>query len=154
MATLKDLDNWIRRDLSRSGAPDSHMLNTVEHKGGGFYEGPRGGHGNPPETVARYMLYTRTNRYSIKAVEREGGPTETRSSYLGCIANCRMPRAGENWTRGSDLADGELTEATWHRILGDILSYEMVKVHASADIEPDVPCGPPQPGKEAAELDI
>ena len=32
------------------------------------------------------------------------------SSYLGCVAQARKPRAGEDWTRGSDLADGELDD--------------------------------------------
>ena len=44
-----------------------------------------------------------------------------------------QPRAGEDWNRGSDLADGQLTEATWHRILADIVSYEVVKVHRESE---------------------
>jgi hypothetical protein len=49
--------------------------------------------------------------------------------YLGCIAVNRKARAGEEWERGSDLADGPLTEETWRKILSDIVSYEMVRVH-------------------------
>lgn len=54
---------------------------------------------------------------------------ELDDGYLGCIASSRKPRAGEKHTRGNDLADGPLTEETWRRILADIVSYEMVRVH-------------------------
>lgn len=50
--------------------------------------------------------------------------------YLGCIASSRKPRAGEEHVRGRDLVDGPLSPETWHSILADIVSYEMVRVHA------------------------
>ncbi|MEE8114809.1 MAG: hypothetical protein V3T23_10710, partial [Nitrososphaerales archaeon] len=50
-------------------------------------------------------------------------------TYLGCTASSRKPRAGEDWTRGSDLADGDLSLETWNKILGDIVAYELVRVH-------------------------
>jgi hypothetical protein len=80
-------------------------------------------------------IYTEVNCYQILA--RSGydySPNEPRLqdrpvSYLGCQAGARRPRAGENWTRGNDLADGPLSDDTWNQIMIDIVSYEMVKVH-------------------------
>tara|TARA_Y100000310_G_scaffold55023_1_gene50429 strand:+ start:14062 stop:14442 length:381 start_codon:yes stop_codon:yes gene_type:complete len=70
-------------------------------------------------------LYTDTNCYNISAVPDR--PAE--NSYLGCTVSSRKPRAGEDWTRGSDLADGEFSQDTWFRILSDIVGYELVKIH-------------------------
>lgn len=70
----------------------------------------------------KIRLYTNENCYAIVA---RGGER----SYLGCISSSRKPRAGEDWTRGSDLADGDFSKETWHRIISDIVSYELVKVH-------------------------
>ena len=61
-------------------------------------------------------LYTDGHTYSIRATE--GG-------YLGCTALSRKPRPGEDWNRGSDLADGKLNEETWNLILRDIIAYEL-----------------------------
>lgn len=86
----------------------------------------------------RIKLYTDNNYYSIiatldKANQKPGG-------YLGCIASSRKPRAGEDWTRGNDLADGEFSQETWNNILADIVAYELVEIHktvrASADEDP------------------
>ena len=71
-----------------------------------------------------FYIYTNENRYSISATVYDDGHT-----YLGCTASCRKPRAGEDWTRGSDLADGDLSLKTWTEILGDIVAYELVRVH-------------------------
>jgi hypothetical protein len=51
-----------------------------------------------------------------------------RWGYLGCIADTRKPRAGEDWNRGRDLADGNYSKRTWQEIKDDILAYELVKV--------------------------
>ena len=64
-------------------------------------------------------LYTNTYVYSIRARPNE---------YLGAVASCRSPRAGENHTRGSDLSDGKFCFETWHRILCDIVAYEKVQL--------------------------
>ena len=77
--------------------------------------------------VGLVIVYTRTNSYSIKARVDAGQP-----GYLGCIASVRKPLAGEVHTRGNDLADGYFTEATWHKIVTDILRYELVKIVKSA----------------------
>lgn len=70
-----------------------------------------------------FRIYTSDNSYSITARTYSNG-----KSYLGCIASSRKPRAGEDWTRGNDLADGKLSIETWNNILSDIISYELVKV--------------------------
>lgn len=109
MATVNDLKNWINRDLTPKFGSDETYLEIV----GSFHDG------------LKFRIYTTTNQYSIKAHDAEPHCR----SYLGCTATCRKPRAGEDWTRGNDLADGELTEETWHSILADIIRYELVKVH-------------------------
>ena len=77
---------------------------------------------HPTGVDIRVKLYTKTNMYSIVARPNDKG------GYLGCIGDCRTPRAGESWTRGSDLADGDFSKDTWIRILGDIIGYELVKI--------------------------
>lgn len=47
-------------------------------------------------------------------------------TYLGCIASSRTQRAGENWTRGSDLPDGKFCRETFDSIMRAIVGYEMV----------------------------
>jgi len=48
--------------------------------------------------------------------------------YLGCVAQVRKPRAGEDWVRSRDLADGTYCEETWKRIVNDIVAFELVKI--------------------------
>ena len=82
------------------------------------------GESNDPDIGERKLslsIYTDQHKYSINAIE-----TKTGEGYLGCIASNRKPKAGENYTRGNDLADGPLSIDTWHQILGDIVSYELV----------------------------
>ncbi len=67
------------------------------------------------EERTNVTLYTDGHSYHITATE----------DYLGCGVSCRKPRPGEDWTRGSDLADGKLNEETWNRILRDIIAYEL-----------------------------
>ena len=109
MATLKDLRDWIH-PLYRFG------IQNIEF--------PEDECAASQEKHLHFNLYTDINRYSVKAIERESG-----KSYLGCIASSRKPRAGEDWTRGRDMADGDLSYETWVSILSDIVSYELVKVH-------------------------
>jgi len=89
------------------------------------------------ENRFRVKIYTDNNCYSIKAVEREKGTRLRQSSYLGCVASSRKPRAGETWTRGNDLPDGELTRATWEEIKNRIIAYELVKIAKPARRIPD-----------------
>ena len=85
------------------------------------------------ENILRLTLYTRDYSYHISArlpnVEKMGdGEMLSVDGYLGCQAQCRKPRAGEDWTRGSDLPDGSYSEETWRRIINAIIAYELVKV--------------------------
>jgi len=64
----------------------------------------------------RAYLYTDGHCYAIDATD---------TGYLGCVVSSRKPRPGEDWTRGSDLADGKLNEETWNLILRDIVAYEL-----------------------------
>jgi len=79
--------------------------------------------GNP--TRFRVRLFTKTHSYSISVRVPEDADDD---DYLGCIASTRTPRAGEDHTRGNDLADGKLCQETWNRILTDIVAYELVRL--------------------------
>lgn len=77
------------------------------------------------DAVYMFSLYTDTNRYTITAripfnEESEG--------YLGCTSMSRKARPGEDWFRGSDLADGPFKPGTWSRILASIVAYELQSV--------------------------
>ena len=52
----------------------------------------------------------------ISIHERKG-----RKAYLGCITDSRKPRAGEDWTRGNDLPDGDFSKDTFNRIMLGVL---------------------------------
>lgn len=78
------------------------------------------------DQTARIRIYTASNIYAINA--RVGTV-----SYLGCIATARMPRAGEDWSRGNDLPDGNFSQETFDNIMKAIVGYEVVKVHQKAD---------------------
>lgn len=123
MATLKDLRSWIERDLARFGKLEDHLHDLGEET-----------RSEAGKVTWNFCIYTDNNCYSIRATTnliQKGciaGP-----SYLGCIASARKPRAGEDWHRGRDLADGSLTQETWRRILADIVSYEMVRVHGLSE---------------------
>ena len=113
------LDEWTRRFSGRS----SHVR-IVEFT---RYDNPTEGDAKWAPDVAggvqqRIALFTDNNEYQIVA---RFGCAQT---YLSCMAKSRKPRAGEDWHRGSDLADGQFTYETWFRILAEIVSYELVPV--------------------------
>lgn len=72
----------------------------------------------------RVKIWTATNVYSITVSIHVLHPP----GYLGCGAQSRKSRTGENWTRGNDLADGVFGEETWQKILRDIVRYEAEEV--------------------------
>lgn len=110
MSTIEDFQEWLK-DVSRFSKVDDHV-EVVEYVNQG-----------PLDKRLRVRLYTDNNSYSITAHERHD------HGYLGCIASSRKPRAGETWTRGNDLTDGPFTKDTWHAILADIVSFELVHLH-------------------------
>lgn len=128
MVTLQDVSYWLERDFRFN---DNKPGSNVEIKENG-YDPIRG------NDYLKFCIYTDTNRYSIVAREE----TPDKPSYLGCVATSRKPRAGEDWTRGRDLADGPLDETVWRRILADIVSYELVGVHRVKEID-----NPPEPSQ-------
>lgn len=73
----------------------------------------------------RVKLTFKTALHSYSIVGRPIGWASRSGSYLGCVVSNRYSLPGENWTRGNDLADGDLSEETWHRIMQDILSVEL-----------------------------
>jgi len=78
----------------------------------------------------KIRLYTTRYCYTITAHFRPAPAVP----YLGCTVGLRRPRKGEDWCRGNDLSDGDLTPATWTRILSDIVAYELQRVK-----RPDAP---------------
>ena len=118
-ATLQDFVGWMKRDLGRF----ADLPVYIEAAG-------HGGHGVGAAATEQFVhirIYTATNRYRFRAVERSDD-----EGYLGCQGSGRKPRAGANYTGGRDLHDGPLTEETWARILAEIVSYEMVRVQRNA----------------------
>lgn len=82
------------------------------------------------DDVFGLTIYTVTHAYAFR-INR---------NYLGCTAATRMPRAGEDWSRGNDLPDGKFTKETLTKILGAILFYESQKV---VNLKPSSTGGPP-----------
>jgi hypothetical protein len=101
------LAGWFRQISRYSHVDDFAMIQRIKDDRG---------------VTFRFRIFTPDHRYSISARIPND---ENNDGYLGCIASCRTPRAGEDWTRGSDLADGKFCEAVWHRIVCDIVSYEL-----------------------------
>lgn len=94
----------------------------------------------------RFRIYTDTNWYSVTAVENDKG------GYLGCIAKCRKPRAGEDWHRGNDLPDGHLTLETYRNIFLAIVRYELVKVHRTKPGQDKTPPFRSRLGRDTGKL--
>ena len=89
-------------------------------------------HGDDATALAvlafRARLWTDRHCYTIYADPREGAATQ---SYMGCAVMERAVRPGEDYHRGSDLADGECTKATWLAILSSIVATEASAVLAA-----------------------
>lgn len=116
---LNMLKAWFERDLSRCARWDRDV-ELVEHLADG---------------TVRIRIYTDVHRFSISARPGAAYPEDPderdpriQYSYLGCIADTRKPRPGEDWMRGNDLRDGDLSEETWIGILGDIVSYGILRL--------------------------
>lgn len=75
------------------------------------------------EIKRKFYLYTNAHKYMIVAIDREND-----KGYLGCQVSTRKQRAGEDWFRGNDLADGPFNKDTWNNILNSIIRYEIVKL--------------------------
>ena len=104
--TMQNLQKWIDRDIPRSKCDVQLARGTV----GGADE-------------YKFYIYTETNKYAIYA-----SSGQTKEGYLGCVAQSRKSRPGEDWFRGNDLPDGPLTEKTWNSIMKAIVRYELQDV--------------------------
>jgi len=87
------------------------------------------------ENRLHLKFYTKDHCYSISArlPKKKGNWRKDHllgkdDSYLGCMVMTRKPRAGEDWNRGNDLADGIYNQQTWREIVRDIIGYELVRV--------------------------
>ena len=98
----------------------------------------------------RVSFFTKENEYSVSVrrphefsehiVQRDvndriigesNAPID--NGYLGGGVSTRKPRAGEDWRRGNDLADGPYCKETWNKSKNDIVSYELVRVIRPVD---------------------
>lgn len=113
MADISDFMTWLEK-LTRFATVDRYMDIACTGDSEAPWRGDR-----------RVKIYTAQQCYCLTALS---GQTKTDDGYLGCVVSSRMPRAGEDWTRGNDLADGALTKKTFNRIMSDIVSYEMVQI--------------------------
>lgn len=73
---------------------------------------------SPQDGVGFFWIKFYTPRYQYVI--------NVRKHYIGGSVSSRLPRDGETWTRGNDLADGDNSPETWDRIMADIVSYELV----------------------------
>ena len=105
--TIEDLKLWILTMGKFLGPGNFENLVKVES--------------DTPE-LYRIRIFTRTSVYAI--VAKKTGER----SYLGCQATLRYWQPGENWNRGSDLADGPLNREIFVEILGDIVTHEMALI--------------------------
>ncbi len=125
-----DLTNWLK-EISRFGKFEDFIF-ISDYKQGQI----------------RLKIFTKEHYYSLRAQLPDSGESITKDSdnmlqprsgdngYLGCASSVRKSRAGEDWLRGNDLADGSYSERTWQRIKNNIIAYELVKVvRNSSDID-------------------
>ncbi len=117
MCTIEDFKQWVKNDVCQRRTFED-IVKIVANEGKVVKDKP------DCERKLRIRIYTNTTCYGIVAIERSG----KRKSYLGCQTSSRKPRAGEDWTRGNDLADGNLSKETWDKIKNDIIAYELVKI--------------------------
>ena len=113
MSKMDMLDQWLKNLVRRSRVEKFIKITCEEGEGGEKGYSIR----------KRIHFYTNDHEYCIVAHDRSRD-----EGYLGCTASTRKPRAGEDWTRGNDLADGKFTRGTWERIKDDIIAYELVKL--------------------------
>lgn len=78
------------------------------------------------ENILRLNFFTKNNNYFITVNLPKY--SKNKKGYMMASALTRKPRAGEDWNRGRDLADGSYTKETWDKIISNIVSYELVKV--------------------------
>jgi hypothetical protein len=110
MIEQKRFHRWVNSLTRFSASPNDYIQWSRDEVDGELYMG-------------WITIYTRNHLYAITARAQKGQP-----GYLGCGVSNRKPLAGERHTRGNDLTDGHFNSATWHKIILDILGYELVKI--------------------------
>lgn len=124
MNKIEELKSWFQ-EIARYCRVDK-FLEVVEDGGEGD--------GESYEHELKVRLYTDSHKYTIVAIDRSKD-----NGYLGCVASTRKPRAGEDWTRGNDLADGPFDLETWQKIKNDIIAYELVPIAPKSEPKVDIP---------------
>jgi len=139
MNKIEELKNWFE-EIARYQQVNK-FLEVVKDEGESGEE--------DYEHRLRVRLYTNDHVYTIVAHER--GKDD---GYLGCVASTRKPRAGEDWTRGNDLADGPFNRETWGKIKNDIIAYELVPITPKVEMKADIPeIGPSiEPGDRVQDV--
>ncbi len=130
MENLEQLKKWLSELLYR----DNNLENYFQIK-----TSSQRFEGGSEEFTHVVYFYTKYNRLYLVVA-----PSSSRDGtiYFGCQISDRKPRAGEDWTRGNDLADGKFNQETWNRIKNDIISYELVKVAKKERVIEDTLPGP------------
>lgn len=119
----KEMKEQFVKCLKEICIGDSHIENFVQ-----WIPSERPEPFKDDKCVMRVQIYTSNHLYRITAVEHQDGRT-----YLGCTSSVRKPRAGEDWTRGNDLPDGEFTRETWESIKNGIISNELVRLESKVE---------------------
>ena len=83
-----------------------------------------------PGRLFKARFFTGQSGYTItaRADTKTENAQEYDSGYLGAVVSIRKLRAGENYPRGTDVADGPYNQETWQRIMADIIGHEMVRL--------------------------
>lgn len=81
----------------------------------------------------RVKFFTEKYCYTIYGKLPYDGSDE--KSCLGAGSSNRKPLAGEDWTRGRDLPDGEFSLQTWILILIGVFKHEMIKLEPETKIK-------------------
>jgi hypothetical protein len=107
---IDDFDRWLEELVYPRDVEDFIQV---------IYDGGQGDN-DGYEMKKTVSFFTDNYKYQITAIERDPG-----NSYLGCQVSTRKPRAGEDWTRGNDLPDGELNRETLEQIKNRIIANEL-----------------------------
>jgi hypothetical protein len=110
-STTGSVKEWMLRDLIHCGKFDSHILV-----------------GSDPNFKFTASIYTDRHRYCINV---------DLNDHLTCAVTNPEAYTGEYRLIGDKLAEGSVSEETWHKILASIVVHEMVSLY-QARIDWDV----------------
>lgn len=81
------------------------------------------GSGGAREKRCRVAIFMGDHRYVFSMTIRKDG-----KNYLGGTMTTTRYEVGENWTRGSDLPDGDFSKETFDSIIKSILACEFKRI--------------------------